>query len=59
MDDIFGIMDFLDPINTDLLSSDEGYKDGQLGKVIKVYNESFPELEEVDIVLVGLSLIHI
>jgi len=53
MDDIFGLMDFLDPINTDLLSSDEGYKDGQLGKVIKVYNDSFPELDDVDIVLVG------
>ncbi|MEN9513016.1 MAG: hypothetical protein RL377_209, partial [Bacteroidota bacterium] len=31
------IADFLQPVNLDLLSKDEGYRDTQLGKHIKVY----------------------
>jgi arginase family enzyme len=47
------IIDFLDPINLGLVSNDTGYKEGQIGRVIKVYEDEFPDLDNVDIVLVG------
>ena len=53
MSDILNIEDFLDPVNRAMLSHDEDYKDGQIGKIIDVYEEVLPELELADIVLVG------
>jgi len=53
MSDIFNIADFLEPLNRAVLSQDESYKDGQLGKTILVYEEEMPDLTSVDIVLVG------
>jgi formiminoglutamase len=47
------IVDFLDPVNLGMVSNDTGYKEGQIGKVIKVYEDEFPDLDNVDIVLVG------
>ena len=47
------IVDFLDPVNLGMISNDTGYKEGQIGKVIKVYEDEFPDLDHVDIVLVG------
>jgi formiminoglutamase len=47
------IVDFLDPVNLGMISNDTGYKEGQIGKVIKVYGDEFPDLDNVDIVLVG------
>jgi arginase family enzyme len=47
------ISDFLDPVNLDELSQDQGYKEGQVGKLIEVYDEFFPDLFEADIVFVG------
>ena len=47
------ISDFLDPVNLAELSQDQGYKDGQIGKLIDVYDEYFPELEEASLVIVG------
>jgi formiminoglutamase len=47
------IIDFLDPINMSEISLDAGYKEGQIGRVIKVYEDEFPDLDEADIVLVG------
>src|ERR1700737_619777 len=47
------ISDFLDPVNLDELSQDQGYKAGQFGKLIEVYDELFPDLFEADIVFVG------
>lgn len=47
------ISDFLDPISLAELSQDQGYKDGQIGKFIDAYDESFPDLYESDIVIVG------
>ncbi|HND94613.1 MAG TPA: formimidoylglutamase [Chitinophagaceae bacterium] len=51
--DHLNVSDFLDPVDLHLISHDEGCKDGQLGKVIDIYNETFPELDEAQIVLVG------
>ena len=47
------ISDFLDPINLAELSQDQGYKDGQIGKLIDAHDEYFPELHEADIIIVG------
>ena len=47
------IADFLDPVNISEISHDAGYKEGQVGKVIKVYEDEFPDLDEADIILVG------
>jgi len=47
------IIDFLDPINLAEVSQDAGYKEGQIGRVIKVYEDEFPDLDEAQVVLVG------
>ncbi len=47
------ILDFLDPINLSEISLDAGYKEGQIGRVIKIYEDEFPDLQEAEIVLVG------
>src|SRR5438445_8633320 len=47
------ISDFLDPVNLAEISQDQGYKDGQIGKLIEAYDEYFPDLEEASLVLVG------
>ncbi len=49
------IIDFLEPVNTFLLSDDEGYHDSQLGKHIAVYETHFPDIAEADLVLVGAA----
>lgn len=53
MSDYLNISDFLSPVNLFEISDDEGYKDGQLGKIITVYEEEFPDLTDAQIVLVG------
>lgn len=55
MSDYLNISDFLSPVNLHEISNDEGYKDGQLGTVIPVYEEEFPELDDVQIVVVGCA----
>src|SRR6201991_4057926 len=47
------ISDFLDPVNLAEISQDQGYKDGQIGKLIDVYDEYFPELDDASLVVVG------
>jgi arginase family enzyme len=47
------IADFLEPINLSEISHDAGYKEGQIGKVIKAYEEEFPDIDDADIVIVG------
>ncbi|MDE3251169.1 MAG: formimidoylglutamase [Bacteroidota bacterium] len=47
------ITDFLDPVNIAFLSNDEGFKDTQLGRHIAVYEESLPDLTDIDMVLIG------
>jgi arginase family enzyme len=54
MSDFLNIADFLSPISKAELSFDQGYKDGQLGQVIKVNdNENFPDIEEADLIFIG------
>jgi arginase family enzyme len=47
------ILDYLDPVNIREIANDEEYKDGQIGKLIHVYEEEFPDLMQADLVLVG------
>ena len=47
------ISDFLETVSLAQLSQDQGYRDGQVGKVIDCYDESFPDVYAADIVIVG------
>jgi len=53
MSDHLSIADFLSPVNLPEISHSEGYKDGQIGQSILVYDQQFPDLDEVQIVIVG------
>ena len=53
MSDHLNIRDFLSPVSVAAISFDEGYKDGQIGSSIEIYDEEFPDLDEVQIVMVG------
>ncbi|MBC7946970.1 MAG: formimidoylglutamase [Chitinophagaceae bacterium] len=53
MADHLHIADFLSPVNIHQVSQDEGYKDGQVGKEITIYLDEFPDLDDVQIVIVG------
>ena len=54
MSDYLNISDFLLPLNVHRLSLNEGYKNGQFGSIIAAHTaDEFPDLDEVQIVLVG------
>jgi len=53
MSDYLNISDFLSPVNLSAISNDEGYRDGQLGKAIAVYDDEFPDLEDIQLVIIG------
>ncbi len=55
MSDYLNLTDFLTPVNRAVLSNDQLYQDGQIGKTIHVYEDGFPDLFEADIVLVGCA----
>ena len=50
---IESILDFLEPINKYALSNDEGYKPNQLGSNTNVYENEFPPLENIDVIIIG------
>ena len=47
------IKDYLEPVNLDLLSKDEGYRDTQLGKHIKANEGEIPDITLADLVIIG------
>jgi len=53
MADHLGIEDFLIPVDKAILSQDQGYKEGQIGNVIHAYEQVLPDLDDVQLVLVG------
>ena len=60
MSDYLNISDFLSPVSLHEISHDQGYKEGQIGKTISVYDihkdagkEEFPDLDDAQIVIVG------
>ena len=38
---------------TGIISDDEGYKDGQCGKNMLIYEKQMPDLSDTDIIIVG------
>lgn len=55
MSDFSHIIDFVNPVNLSLISNDEVYKEGQIGKIIDLYEDHLPSIENADIVLVGCN----
>ena len=55
MSDYLDLTDFLEPINRAALSNDQLYQDGQMGKIIDVYETEFPDLQSTDIILMGCA----
>lgn len=55
MPDFLNIADFLNPIDTHLLSDDSGFKEGQIGRIISVFENELPDIKEADIVLLGCN----
>jgi formiminoglutamase len=53
MSDYLNIVDFLRPVNKDLISGDLGYKDGQIGQMIPVYDDAFPDLDQAEVVILS------
>lgn len=53
MSDFLNISDFLSPVNLHELSQESGYKDGQIGSLMQVYGDEFPDLDEADIIIIG------
>jgi arginase family enzyme len=53
MSDVLNITDFLEPISIAELSAEHELRDGQIGKKMMIYEDSFPDLSKADIVLIG------
>ncbi|MEO5944707.1 MAG: formimidoylglutamase [Ferruginibacter sp.] len=49
------LTDFLLPVVVHELNNDEGYTDGQLAKHILIFEDELPEIDDVDIVIVGVT----
>lgn len=47
------ILDFLEPVNLAMISNDLGYKEGQIGKIVSVYEDEFPDVEDAHLIIVG------
>lgn len=51
----YDLNDFLTPLNPAEISGDTAYNDSQVGSVIRLFEEEFPDLENIDMVLVGIN----
>jgi len=49
------IIDFLEPVHLFELSQDEGFKTSQIGHYVSSYEESFPDLSDADLIIVGIG----
>lgn len=47
--------EFLTPVNIGVLNEDQGYNDKQFAKSIKIYEQEIPEINDVEIVIVGIN----
>ncbi len=52
---MFGLHEFLNPVNKAFLNDDKGYNESQLAGFVKVYEEGIPDLDNIDIVIVGIN----
>ena len=53
MSDYLNISDFLVHLDISTIAQNETYNDGQMGKAIALYESEFPDLDDVQIVLLG------
>src|SRR6476660_2896798 len=53
MSDFQYLTDFLEPVNLASLSQDEGYRDGQIGKAMQVYEEDLPDIQNASVIIIG------
>ena len=51
---MYDLHEYLEPINPASFNDDKGYSEGQLSNFISFYEDELPDLEETDIVLVGI-----
>ena len=51
---MYDLHDYLEPINKDVLNNDQSYFHNQIGKEILAYEDEFPSLDHIDIVLIGV-----
>lgn len=47
--------EFLSPLNVAALNDNKPYNGSQMGSVIKIYEDEFPDLENIDIVIAGIN----
>lgn len=52
---MYDLYEFLDPIDVVSINNDNGYNDRQMGSVISIYEEELPDLEGINIVLLGIN----
>ncbi len=52
---LFNLTDFLDPIRVAKISDDAEFREGQMGKTVLVYEDEFPDLSEIDVVIAGCN----
>jgi len=55
MSDSLNIADFLEPVRLAIISNDQYYHNGQLGKHISIYENEFPDISQADVVLIGCA----
>lgn len=49
------LYEFLSPVNAVSINDDMAYNDSQMASVINIYEDEFPDLENIDIVIVGIN----
>jgi len=52
---MFDLHEFLSPVNKAFLNDDKGYNESQLAGFVKVYEEEMPDMDNIDIVIVGIN----
>ncbi len=52
---MYDLHEYLSPLNIAELNNDKGYNDSQLANFIKIYESEIPDLENTDIVIVGVN----
>lgn len=53
MSDYNHFRDYLEPVSMSILSDDEGFKEGQIGRSILWYEEELPDIDEAHLVIIG------
>lgn len=52
---MYDLSDYLTPVNVALLNDDEDYNDSQFGNTVRIFEKHFPDLEDIDLVFVGIN----